>query len=141
MIDINVGSTMSLSKFLNHLNFSFKFSSNNLWSWTVYEYFGSVQSSVNHGVIWDPGLLTNFVSNRSVFIIYDEDSNWYCDLACEFLNNLRELKLSNLSFVFPGWKASSLIVHVAISGNGFDSNSNHFGLIKNDSGVVESCFV
>lgn len=51
------------------------------------------------------------------------------------------MEFSNLSFIFPSWKTTSLIVHVPISSDSFDSNSNYFGLIKNDSGIVKSCFV
>ncbi len=62
-------------------------------------------------------------------------------MACKLLDDLREFESSNLSFKFPSGEASGLVVHVTISCDGFDSDSDDFGIVKDYSGVVERSLI
>lgn len=140
-VNVNVGSSVSFSQFWNHLNFPFEFSPCDLRGRTIYENLGSIQSCIDHGVVRNPGLFTNFVCQSCVLKVYDKNTNGNGDLSCEFLYHLGQLKLSNLSFVLPCWKTSRFIVHVPIGSDSFDSDGHNLGLVEDDSGVVKSCFM
>lgn len=140
-VHINVGSSVSFSQFRNHLNFPFQFSPCDLRGWAIYENLSSIQSCIDHGIVRNPGLLTNFISQSCVLKIDDKDTNGNSDLSSEFLNHLWQLELSNLSFVLPCWKTSSLIVHVPIRSDCFDSDGHNLALVENDSSIVKSCLM
>jgi hypothetical protein len=132
---------MAFSQLLYHLYFPFEFSSHDLRCRSVDKNLGSIESCIDHGIVRDPCLLTNFISYRCVFVVNNEDSNGYSDLARELLDDLRQLKLTNLSFELPSRKAPCLIVHITIRRNGLDSDCDDFRLVDDDSGIVKCSFV
>ena len=62
-------------------------------------------------------------------------------MSGEFLYDLRKLEFTNTPFLFPCGKTSGFVVHITVSSDGFDSNGHYFGLVNDDSGVVECSLV
>lgn len=132
---------MSFCELLNHLNFSFKFASYDFGCRTIDENLSSIQGSIDHWVVRNPSLFTDFVGDGRILVVDYENTDGDSDLACHFLNDLRQLELTDFSFVFPCRETSGLIVHVTVCRDRFDSDSDNFGLIENDSGVVKGGLV
>jgi len=129
---------MPLSQLLNHLNLPFQFSSSYLWSRSVYENLSTIQCSVYHWIVWNPSLLTNFISYCCILIINNKNSYRNSYFSSNLLYGLWKSKLSYFSFIFPCRKASCLIVIISISCNRFTSDSYDFILIKYNSCIVQS---
>ena len=132
---------MPLSQLLNHLNLSFQFSSSYLWSRSVYKNLSTIQCSVYHWIVWNPSLLTNFISYCGILIINNKNSYRNSYFSSNLLYGLWKSKLSYFSFIFPCRKASCLIVIISISCNRFTSDSYDFILIKYNPCIVQSSFM
>lgn len=57
------------------------------------------------------------------------------------MNNFRQFELSNLPAKPPSRKGSCLKITVSVGSNCFDSYRNNFGLMQNDSSVIEGGLV
>ena len=60
-VDICVGSPVPLSELLQHLQFSLEFTPLNIWTRHIHEDFSSIESSIDHWIVWDPGFLAYFI--------------------------------------------------------------------------------
>lgn len=132
---------MSFGELFEHLYFSFEFSSFRFWSWNVNKYLGPIKGGVDHGIVRDPRLLANFVGEWGIVEIYNKDSNGNGQLSRYFLNDLRKLKISNLPGIFPRGKKASLEIVAAVGEMHLHSDGNYFGIVNNDSAIVECSFV
>lgn len=140
-VDIDIGTTMSFGKFLQHLHFSFKFSSFDLWTWDIDENFSTVQGSIDHRVVWDPCFLANFIGNVGIIEVEDEHTNGDDFLSSDLLNELGQHELVDFSGMSPKWEVSGLEVISTISQNHLGSDTDHLWVEKDDSAVVEGCLV
>ncbi len=126
LINIAICTSMSICKLRYHLHFSFEFSSLTIRCWRVDKYFSSIQSSINHWIIWNPTFLTYLIRHWSIIELYNKNSDWYFCLTSNILYRLRQLEATHTSFTFPRSKLSCLKIIISISKNHFWPYSDNF---------------
>lgn len=141
LVNITVSSSVSVSKFWNHLYLSFEFSTHTVRSRGIYKNLCTIECSINHWIVWNPTFLTNFVCHWGIIKLNDKDSNRNLSLPCNVLYSLWEFEISHTSFTFPRCKLSGLKIIVSISKDHFGSDSDDFVIVHQDSCIIESCLV
>ena len=141
LVNVAVSSSMSVSKFWNHLYFSFQFTSLTVRSWRIDKDLCTIKCCINHGIVWDPTFFTDFICHWSIVKLNNKNSNRYLSLSCYVLNCLWKFKSSNTSFTVPWCKLSCLEIIISICENHFWSYSNDFVIVHYYSCIIKSCFM
>lgn len=128
---------MSLSEFFHQLNSSGQCASLKLSCTNVHKNLSSIEGSFDHRVVGNLGFFAKLIGKGGVVELNDKDTNRDCFLASDILNTLREFKLSDFLFMVPSREDACFTQIGVISIDGFRSDGHHFGVVQNDTSVVE----